>query len=59
MTGERGSGGIAMQHEPREYEPPKVVDYGTLIDLTASNHHGQDVDKNFPNSRPQHDMTFS
>jgi hypothetical protein len=42
-----------------EYESPKVVDYGTLVDLTAARDHSHHTDCNFPSGTPSHDMCFS
>jgi hypothetical protein len=42
-----------------EYESPEVVDYGTLVDLTAARDHSHHTDCNFPSGTPSHDMCFS
>ena len=42
-----------------EYEAPKVVDYGTLADLTAGQSDGNFTDRDFPVNTPKKDLTFS
>lgn len=42
-----------------EYEAPRVVDYGTLIDLTAGQSDGDFTDRDFPANTPKRDLTFS
>ena len=42
-----------------DYEAPKVVDYGTLIELTAGQSDGDYTDRDFPANTPKRDMTFS
>jgi hypothetical protein len=41
------------------YEAPKVVDYGTLVELTAGQMDGDYTDRNFPVNTPKRDLTFS
>ena len=41
------------------YEAPKVVDYGTLTQLTAGGQTGQYTDKAFPVHTPKSELTFS
>lgn len=38
----------STEHTPQEYEPPEVVDYGDLVELTAQVGHGHP-------SAPPHD----
>jgi hypothetical protein len=42
-----------------EYEAPEVVDYGTIVELTAGQVQGQETDKAFPAHTPRGDLTFS
>jgi hypothetical protein len=54
-----------MNKLPREgrlappYEPPSVVDYGTLQEVTAGNATGVHLDRAFPAGTPKDDLTFS
>jgi len=41
------------------YEAPKVVDYGTLVELTAAQQDGDFTDRDFPVHTPKNDLTFS
>ena len=41
------------------YEKPLVLDYGTLIELTALQANGRFLDASFPAGTPQEDLTFS
>jgi hypothetical protein len=41
------------------YEAPKVVDYGTLVELTAGQQEGDFTDRDFPVNTPKRDLTFS
>jgi hypothetical protein len=41
------------------YEAPRVVDYGTLVALTAAQHDGEYTDRDFPAGTPRGDLTFS
>ena len=41
------------------YEPPTVVDYGTLRELTAGQKTGANLDANFPVGTPHDKLTFS
>lgn len=41
------------------YAPPKVVDYGTLEQLTAGQSDGDATDRAFPVNTPKRDLTFS
>ena len=41
------------------YEAPKVVDYGTLVQLTAGQQEGDYTDRAFPVNTPKRDLTFS
>jgi hypothetical protein len=43
----------------REYEEPKIVDYGSLKDLTAALAGGAFTDANFPSHTPTSQLTFS
>lgn len=42
-----------------EYEAPVVVDYGTLVELTAAQQDGNFTDRDFPVNTPKQDLTFS
>jgi hypothetical protein len=42
-----------------QYESPEVVDYGTLIELTAGQTNGEFTDRAFPVDTPKRDLTFS
>lgn len=42
-----------------KYEPPQVVDYGTLVALTAAQSDGDHTDRDFPAGTPKDDLTFS
>jgi hypothetical protein len=41
------------------YEAPRVVDYGTLVALTAAQSDGERTDRDFPAGTPKNDLTFS
>jgi hypothetical protein len=41
------------------YEAPQVVDYGTLVALTAAQHGGTRLDRGFPAGTLIGDLTFS
>ena len=41
------------------YTAPKVVDYGTLEQLTAGQSDGNFTDRAFPANTPKRDLTFS
>ena len=41
------------------YEAPKVVDHGTLVELTAGQADGDATDRAFPVNTPKRDLTFS
>jgi hypothetical protein len=41
------------------YETPTVVDYGTLVQLTAGQQDGDFTDRDFPTNTPKKDLTFS
>jgi hypothetical protein len=41
------------------YEKPKVVDYGTLAQLTAGTKNGNFLDATFPVHTPKNKLTFS
>jgi hypothetical protein len=41
------------------YEAPKIVDYGTLVELTAGQADGDFTDRAFPENTPKRDLTFS
>jgi hypothetical protein len=45
--------------ETVEYEKPKVVDYGDLVELTAGQSTGTALDASFPAGTPFADLTFS
>jgi hypothetical protein len=42
-----------------EYEQPKIVDYGDLVELTAGNNDGESLDASFPIATPKRQLTFS
>lgn len=46
-------------NEVESYEPPSVVVYGDLADLTAGNSTGAFLDQDFPTGTPFGDLTFS
>lgn len=41
------------------YEAPLVVDYGTLLEITAGQADGNFTDRAFPVNTPKRDITFS
>jgi hypothetical protein len=41
------------------YEAPQVIDYGTLVELTAGQTNGNFTDRDFPAHTPKDDLTFS
>ena len=41
------------------YETPTVVDYGTLVQMTAGQSDGDYTDRDFPVNTPKRDLTFS
>ncbi|MEA2399509.1 MAG: hypothetical protein QOK25_3065 [Thermoleophilaceae bacterium] len=41
------------------YEPPQVLDFGRLVDLTAGQQNGNFTDRAFPTDTPKKDLTFS
>ena len=52
-----------MKHEKpesvvEEYEKPKVVDYGDLVELTAGHREGNFLDASFPVNTPKRNLTF-
>jgi hypothetical protein len=49
----------AGEGDRMKYEAPKVVDYGTLVQLTAGQTTGNFTDKDFPAHTPKGDITFS
>ncbi len=48
-----------MRPQPTPYEEPKVIDYGTLFELTAGQQNGNVTDRSFPAGTPKQDLTFS
>jgi hypothetical protein len=42
-----------------KYQGPAVVDYGTLVELTAAQQDGEFTDRDFPVHTPKQDLTFS
>jgi hypothetical protein len=42
-----------------DYKAPAVVDYGTLVELTAAQADGNFTDRDFPANTPKDDLTFS
>jgi hypothetical protein len=49
----------AMERDQMSYETPAVIDYGTLVQLTAAQAQGQFTDRDFPAHTPQNELTFS
>jgi hypothetical protein len=47
------------ERETTAYEPPVVVDYGDLAELTAGASDGNFTDRSFPVNTPKRDLTFS
>jgi hypothetical protein len=47
------------KHDATPYEPPTVIDYGKLTDITAGQTAGGFLDANFPANTPQGQLTFS
>ena len=46
--------------KPEEtYTAPRVVDYGDLVELTAQQQTGNNLDANFPTGTPRGELTFS
>ena len=41
------------------YEAPRIVDHGTLVELTAGQSDGNFTDAAFPVNTPKKDLTFS
>jgi hypothetical protein len=41
------------------YEAPRIVDYGTLVELTAQQADGNRTDRDFPIHTPKEDLTFT
>jgi hypothetical protein len=41
------------------YEAPRVLDYGSLTDLTAGQIDGNFLDADFPEGTPKSELTFS
>ena len=41
------------------YEPPTIVDYGDLVELTAHHTNGNYTDQAFPAGTPRGALTFS
>jgi hypothetical protein len=48
-----------MERSHMEYNAPAVVDYGTLVELTAAQQDGESLDRDFPVHTPKKDLTFS
>jgi hypothetical protein len=48
-----------VKPEVVEYEKPRVVDYGDLVELTAGQSSGSALDASFPVGTPFDDLTFS
>jgi len=42
-----------------EYEAPRVVDFGDLVEMTAGQADGDLTDASFPVNTPKRDLTFS
>ena len=55
-TRERGDPRIGARVD---YEAPRIVDYGTLTELTAAQADGNFTDREFPVNTPKQDLTFS
>ena len=41
------------------YETPKIVDHGTLVELTKAQQDGNFTDRDFPVNTPRDEITFS
>jgi hypothetical protein len=41
------------------YETPKIVDFGSLVELTAAFHDGGQTDADFNAHTPKGDLTFT
>jgi hypothetical protein len=51
---------VEAQETPSiEYEEPRVVDYGDLVELTAGTSFGNYLDADFPSGSPRGSLTFS
>jgi hypothetical protein len=48
-----------MEKDIKQYETPKIEDYGDLAELTAGNHEGEFTDAAFPVHTPKKLLTFS
>ena len=48
-----------MEGDNMHYEAPTIVDYGTLVELTAAQSDGDFTDRDFPVNTPKQDLTFS
>jgi hypothetical protein len=48
-----------LETKAPEYESPRVVDYGDLMQLTAGDRDGESLDSAFPINTPKRNLTFS
>jgi hypothetical protein len=49
----------SRKRKPATYEPPVVVDYGDIFEITAATQNGNNTDKQFPQNTPKDLLTFS
>jgi hypothetical protein len=42
-----------------EYEPPSIIELGTVVEMTRANIDGEFTDATFPAGTPRGDLTFS
>jgi len=40
----KGRGAMEREHLPQGYQKPEIIDYGTLVELTAAQHHHHSED---------------
>ncbi len=45
--------------EIEEYEAPRIVDYGDLVELTAASTGGENLDMDYPRGTPRGSLGFS
>jgi hypothetical protein len=50
---------MEKQEETSPYEPPRVVDYGDLVELTAGDANGENLDATYPLGTPRGKLGFS
>lgn len=51
--------GEAMDERESDYERPRIVDYGDLVELTAAGSDGECLDVDFPAGTKKSSLTFS